>query len=121
MARMMPNYPTEARPPYIHPAPPSGTQPAPRYPGRPRTGNRVKQKGFEFCQASTTPERSNQLHFGAAHTRMPSCWSCWVILEQGAKVCPLCGGDLTRPVRLVDPNLQPLVAQTHLVQKWKIV
>lgn len=44
-----------------------------------------------------------------------------MILEQGAKVCPLCGADQTRPVRFVDPNLQPLVAQTHLVQKWKIV
>jgi hypothetical protein len=58
---------------------------------------------------------------GAAHTRMSSCWSCWVILEKGTTVCPTCGADQTRPVHFVDPNLQPVVAQTHVVQKWKIV
>jgi hypothetical protein len=52
---------------------------------------------------------------------MSSCWSCWVILEHGATICPTCGADQTRPVHFVDPNLQPPVVQTHLVQKWKIV
>jgi hypothetical protein len=51
---------------------------------------------------------------------MSSCWSCWVILEHGVTVCPTCGADQTRPVHFVDPHLHP-VAQTHVVQKWKIV
>lgn len=78
------------------------------------------KKAFEFCQAST-PQRSNRSHLGDAHRRMSSCWSCWVILEHGVTVCPTCGADQTRPVHFVDPNLQPVVAQMRVVQKWKIV
>ena len=52
---------------------------------------------------------------------MPSCWSCLVILEQGATVCPLCGADQTRPVPVVDPHLQPPVTAKRLFQEWKIV
>jgi hypothetical protein len=29
---------------------------------------------------------------------MSSCWSCLVIIEKGAKVCPFCNADQTRPV-----------------------
>jgi hypothetical protein len=28
---------------------------------------------------------------------MNSCWSCLVVIENGAKVCPLCGADQTPP------------------------
>lgn len=36
---------------------------------------------------------------------MSSCWSCLVILEQGAQVCPICGADQTRPVPYTNPDL----------------
>jgi len=36
---------------------------------------------------------------------MSSCWSCLVILEQDAQVCPICGADQTRPVVYTNPNL----------------
>jgi hypothetical protein len=36
---------------------------------------------------------------------MPSCWSCLVILENGAQVCPICGADQTRPVAYTNPDL----------------
>jgi hypothetical protein len=52
---------------------------------------------------------------------MPSCWSCLVMLEQGAKVCPLCGADQTRPVQIVNPNLTPPVTAKGLFQEWKLV
>jgi hypothetical protein len=52
---------------------------------------------------------------------MYSCWSCLIILEQGARVCPLCGADQTRPVNFVDPALQPLVSPTRVIQQWKLV
>jgi hypothetical protein len=52
---------------------------------------------------------------------MPSCWSCLVMLEQGAKVCPLCGADQTRPVQIVNPHSPPPVTAKGLFQEWKIV
>jgi hypothetical protein len=52
---------------------------------------------------------------------MSSCWSCLVILEKGASVCPLCGADQTRPVQVVDPNLQPPITAARLFHEWKIV
>lgn len=33
---------------------------------------------------------------------MTTCWSCLIILEEGAKVCRLCGADQTRPVAFID-------------------
>lgn len=36
---------------------------------------------------------------------MSSCWSCLVILEQGIRVCPICGADQTRPVPYTNPDL----------------
>ena len=62
-----------------------------------------------------------QPYFGDAQRNMSSCWSCLVILEQGATVCPLCGADQTRPVPVVDPHLQPPVTATRVFQEWKIV
>jgi hypothetical protein len=85
------------------------------------------EPGFEwskwFSNFARPPPRSVQigLYLGDAYRRMSSCWSCWVILEHGATVCPTCCADQTRPVHFVDPNLQPPVAQTHVVQKWEIV
>jgi hypothetical protein len=36
-------------------------------------------------------------------------------------VCPLCGADQTRPVQVVDPNLQPPITAARLFHEWKIV
>ena len=52
---------------------------------------------------------------------MPSCWSCLVILERGATVCPICGADQTRPVPVVDPNLPQPVTAKSLFHEWKTV
>ncbi len=52
---------------------------------------------------------------------MATCWSCLIILEQGATVCPICGADQTRPVQVVDPNLPPPVTAKRVFQEWKIV
>jgi hypothetical protein len=52
---------------------------------------------------------------------MASCWSCLVIIEQGATVCPICGADQTRPVKLADPHLPSPVTATRLFQEWRIV
>lgn len=52
---------------------------------------------------------------------MPSCWSCTVIIEPGAKVCPFCGADQSQPVKFVDPNTpQPRTAKS-LLHDWAIV
>ena len=46
---------------------------------------------------------------------MPSCWSCTVIVEKGAMVCPLCGADQSQPVKIVDPTSpQPLTWDSFL-------
>ena len=50
---------------------------------------------------------------------MPSCWSCLVMLENGATVCPLCGADQTRPVEFVDPiSPQPPTLKSTL-HDWR--
>lgn len=100
----------------------SGTQPAPRYPGCQRSRDSIgAERSLSFAKLPLRRRVQIGRTLGAAHTRMSSCWSCWVILEKGTTVCPTCGADQTRPVHFVDPNLQPVVAQTHVVQKWKIV
>jgi hypothetical protein len=98
-----------------------GMQPAAPFPGR------TPERGFERNKSlpllSGLPPhrvrigRTSEL----ARRRMSSCWSCWVILEHGVTVCPTCGADQTRPVQFVDPNLQPAVTPTRVVQKWKLV
>ncbi len=52
---------------------------------------------------------------------MSSCWSCLVILEKGATVCPLCGADQTRPVKLVDPNLPQPLTRASFFRAWGTV
>lgn len=47
---------------------------------------------------------------------MSSCWSCLVVLEQGAKVCPMCGADQTRPV----PYTNPDVPQPRTLRDWSM-
>jgi hypothetical protein len=51
---------------------------------------------------------------------MVSCWSCLVILEKGATLCPICGADQTRPVQFVELNVPSAVTPTHFFQEWKI-
>jgi hypothetical protein len=36
---------------------------------------------------------------------MPSCWSCLVILEQDAQVCPTCGADQLHPTPYTNPGV----------------
>jgi hypothetical protein len=43
------------------------------------------------------------------------------MLEQGAKVCPFCGADQSRPVQIVDPHLPLPVTAKSLYQAWKLV
>jgi len=52
---------------------------------------------------------------------MSSCWSCLIILEEGATICPLCGADQTRPAPFVYPNPQPLPNPVRVVQKWQLM
>jgi hypothetical protein len=57
------------------------------------------------------PEAANQMN---------SCWSCLVLLERNAVVCPICGADQTLPeVKVVlepeDPRFSPA-----LVRRWAV-
>ena len=46
---------------------------------------------------------------------MSSCWSCTVLIEQGAKVCPFCGADQAKPVEFVNPHIpQPQTLRSSL-------
>jgi hypothetical protein len=47
-----------------------------------------------------------------------SCWSCLVVLEQGAKLCPLCGADQSRPVEIVNPDAPRPVTPRSFFQHW---
>ena len=49
---------------------------------------------------------------------MASCWSCLVALEQGEKLCPLCGADQSRPVAIVNPDIPPPVTAKSFLQHW---
>ena len=49
---------------------------------------------------------------------MASCWSCLVALEQGDKLCPLCGADQSRPVAIVNPDAPPPVTAKSFLQHW---
>jgi hypothetical protein len=51
---------------------------------------------------------------------MCACWSCLAINEHGAQVCPLCGADQTRPVRVPDSNLPPRTFKS-LFHEWRLV
>lgn len=53
---------------------------------------------------------------GICSSEMSSCWSCLVILEQGAQVCPICGADQTRPVPYTNPDLP----QPHTLRDWGV-
>jgi len=46
---------------------------------------------------------------------MSSCWSCLVVLEQGAQICPICGADQAHPVILPtsDPR-EPLTLKSSV-------
>jgi hypothetical protein len=50
-----------------------------------------------------------------------SCWSCLVVLEPGAKLCPLCGADQSRPVAIVNPDTPPPVTTKSLLRHWSSV
>ena len=52
---------------------------------------------------------------------MPSCWSCLVVIESGALVCPLCGADQTRPVEFINPNVPQPQNLKAVAQHWAIV
>jgi hypothetical protein len=56
---------------------------------------------------------------GGAQTPVPSCWSCLVMLERGAVVCPFCGADQTRPVPMVDLDLRPPITATRIAQEYR--
>jgi hypothetical protein len=51
---------------------------------------------------------------------LSSCWSCLVILEDGATVCPLCGADQTHPVKFVDRNAVNTPGTASLFHEWRI-
>jgi RNA polymerase subunit RPABC4/transcription elongation factor Spt4 len=53
--------------------------------------------------------------------KMPSCWSCTVLIEQGATVCPFCGADQTRPVQIVDPQTPQSLSGASFLREWGIV
>jgi hypothetical protein len=52
---------------------------------------------------------------------MSSCWSCLVMLEKAATMCPLCGADQTRPVQILDPTSQQANTATRVFHEWKTV
>ena len=64
----------------------------------------------------TAPHAS---YSGDTETLEPSCWSCLVMLERGATVCPFCSADQTRPVPMVDRDLRPPITATRIVKEYK--
>jgi hypothetical protein len=52
---------------------------------------------------------------------MPSCWSCTVLIEQGSTVCPFCGADQTRPVKIVDPHAPQPYTRASFLHDWGAV
>lgn len=53
--------------------------------------------------------------------KLNSCWSCLVVLEQHAKLCPLCGADQSRPVEFVNPDALPPVTPRSFFRHWSSV
>jgi hypothetical protein len=51
---------------------------------------------------------------------MNSCWSCLVVLEQGAQICPLCGADQAHPIELSTSDPTEPVSLRSPVRDWRI-
>jgi len=51
---------------------------------------------------------------------MNSCWSCLVVVENGAKVCPLCGADQTPVPPISDGEAAIQLGSTSVIPRWSI-
>ena len=49
---------------------------------------------------------------------MASCWSCLVVLENGAQVCPLCGADQTPLPPISDREAAILLGSKPVIWRW---
>ena len=51
---------------------------------------------------------------------MNSCWSCLVVIEKGANVCPLCGADQT-PLPPISPDEMAIVSGSNsAIVRWVV-
>jgi hypothetical protein len=51
---------------------------------------------------------------------MDCCWSCLVVIENGAKVCPLCGADQTPLPPFSGGEAALLVSPTQAILRWVV-